>query len=297
MDFCNEFISALQTSPALTKTISIQDYLPKAVMVPDNVKNNLPYVQAYGTIGANYPYFYEISGLDSYCLIYTENGAGALTINDHSNTLLPNTLAIIDCKQYHRLEIKQSPWNYIAFFLNGASLSFLYRKLTDTAGNLHTFSLGSDIPGIIKRLYAQLDKNPDRCFLHARMIHDILLDLVQEISRSEESNDPIPAYLVEIKYNFDVNYQSSYSLDTFEHQYHISKYRICREFTKSFDVSPIQYLNQKRIEAAKEALRISDKRINEIGRMVGFDNTNHFIKLFKQQTGVTPLIFRKQPPV
>jgi YesN/AraC family two-component response regulator len=51
------------------------------------------------------------------------------------------------------------------------------------------------------------------------------------------------------------------------------------------------------MEAVKEALVATDKRINEIGRMVGYENTNHLIRLFKKYTGVTPSNYRKNSPV
>jgi len=56
----------------------------------------------------------------------------------------------------------------------------------------------------------------------------------------------------------------------------------------------MQYLNDIRIKVAKEALISTDKRVNEIGRMVGFDNTNNFIRIFRKKTGATPLNYRKR---
>ncbi|HZK27015.1 MAG TPA: helix-turn-helix domain-containing protein [Thermoclostridium sp.] len=38
----------------------------------------------------------------------------------------------------------------------------------------------------------------------------------------------------------------------------------------------------------------TDKNINEIGRMIGFKNTNSFIRNFKKLTTVTPSEYRKQ---
>lgn len=57
---------------------------------------------------------------------------------------------------------------------------------------------------------------------------------------------------------------------------------------------PLQYLNEKRVDAAKELLLTTDYRIHEIGSIVGIDNTNHFIYLFKKFTGMTPLTFRRK---
>lgn len=94
---------------------------------------------------------------------------------------------------------------------------------------------------------------------------------------------------------FDYSYASHYSLKQFEEELDISKYRLCREFTNIFGISPLQYLNRRRIEASKQLLRSSTLTVHEIGSMVGFDNTNHFINLFKRETdNITPNLYRQQ---
>ena len=95
---------------------------------------------------------------------------------------------------------------------------------------------------------------------------------------------------------FDLHYDQKYSLAYFEETTNISKYRLCREFTAHYGLSPLQYLNTRRIEAAKNLLLSTDMPIHEIGSIVGIDNTNHFINLFKKFTGTTPFAFRQAVP-
>lgn len=294
LDFQQIFLNALQSNSTFSKAVSTQNLLLELVATPSLIAENLPYVQAYQNFVVSYPYHYEITNLDAYCLIYTESGIGTLLFNNQTYTLTPDTLAFIDCRQKHRVDVNQSPWNYKIFFINGASIPFLYNTIVNKCGNLHTFSLTTAIPNMIKKLYVQLDKNLDNFYVQSKLIFDILLEINIEDSLLEKPN--IPDYLVEIKNSLYNNYQNCISLDALEQEYHVSKYRICHEFNHFFHSSPIQYLNSRRIEVAKEALIHTDKRINEIGRMVGFENTNHFIRVFKQQNGVTPLIFRKHPP-
>ena len=295
MDFRQDFINSLLSNTALTKTISILDYLPAALPTPDSADYNLPYLQAYGRVQAFFPYYYEISALNSYCLIYTESGSGNLIINDNSQQLTPNSLAIIDCNIKHRIEIKQYQWNYLVFFVNGNMISDLYNIITADNNCVFYFSAESAVPNILKKFANQLELS-DRTisYLQTKIVLDILLDIIIEKESRKKATDYVPDYLVKIKQNFDVNYQNNYSLDSLEQDYHICKYRICREFTKHYSISPIQYLNMKRIEAAKEALLYTDKRINEIGRMVGFENINLLIRLFKKCTGTTPFNYRKK---
>lgn len=296
MDFLQAFLNAIVPNKVLAKTFSIEDYLPSALWVPKDISENLPHIQAFGYIQTVYPYYYEMSDLDSYSLLYTVSGSGTLIIGDCSYTLAPGTIALIHCKETHRITIQQSPWNYKVFFMNGKLIPFLYHSIVSDYQGLHTLSLGSDIPNLIQKFFIHLEKKPEKSFVSARFIIDILSEILMEKERLNDANNPIPEYLTTIKNNFDQYYQNNFTLNALEQEYRISKYRICREFSEYFGLSPIQYLNHKRICIAKEELIHTDKRVNEIGRMVGIENTNLFIRLFKKQTGVTPLDYRKQPP-
>lgn len=55
----------------------------------------------------------------------------------------------------------------------------------------------------------------------------------------------------------------------------------------------VEYLNGLRISKAMELLMNTDNRVLDICYEVGFNNIHHFNKLFKQQTGVSPLYYRK----
>ncbi len=293
MDFQQNFLNAMLSSQALTKTITIHNYLPTPLDTPVETEEQLPFVQAYGNITSSYPYHYTISELDSFCLLFTESGNGTLMLEDHTYVLTPGTLAFIDCNKKHRIEIKHSPWHYKVFFMKGNPIPYLHSTYTQNHGFVHTFSVGSTIPFVIRNFFDQISiKKSDTSFLYSKFILDIILELFIENKRLAEDNLNKPDYLIQIKQNFENCYEKKYTLDSLEQEYHISKYQICREFTAQFGTSPIQYLNQTRIAIAKDALIYTDKRINEIGRMIGLENTNLFIRLFKKQTGVTPLVFR-----
>lgn len=109
----------------------------------------------------------------------------------------------------------------------------------------------------------------------------------------------LPYTNIELYYKncFDNDYDEPFSLEESANKYHINKYRLCREFSAYFGNTPLQYLNNIRIDQAKDLLINTDEKISTIGQMVGFENTNHFIRLFKSKTGVTPLAYRKMTPV
>ena len=294
MSFQAALSGALITNDLLRESIYSEKAL-NSPLVPEEVAESLVYIQAYGNICASYPYYYELSGLDSFCLICTRDGEGLLEFNDQSHILKQGKIAFIDCSRKHRVEIKKSPWTYRILFISGPPVRFFYDSLAEDNGNVHTFLPGSSIPDKIELLYGFLSDSPDRLLLiHSKYISDILYEILIERSRLRESNYITCNCIYRIKHDFDCKYTDNITLEYLEQKYHISRYHICREFIKRFHMSPIKYLNYRKIEAAKEALVNTDKKVVEIGRMVGFENPNNFIRNFKKYTGVTPLEYRKR---
>ena len=64
-------------------------------------------------------------------------------------------------------------------------------------------------------------------------------------------------------------------------------------FKTATGISPHDYLIRRRIEAAKELLRDSSVPLSRIAENCGFTNQQHFAKIFKKQTGLTPGRYRK----
>ncbi|MDF2835563.1 MAG: hypothetical protein K0Q63_1203, partial [Paenibacillus sp.] len=57
-------------------------------------------------------------------------------------------------------------------------------------------------------------------------------------------------------------------------------------------ISPIDYLTELRIEAAKNALRASGRSVAEAAKEAGFSDPYHFSRRFKQIVGVAPAFYR-----
>ncbi|WP_165452626.1 helix-turn-helix domain-containing protein [Paenibacillus thalictri] len=66
-----------------------------------------------------------------------------------------------------------------------------------------------------------------------------------------------------------------------------------RLFRRSTGGTYADYVNGVRIAKSKQLLLFSQLSAEEIGRKVGYDNMYYFLKIFKEQTGMTPGEFRK----
>jgi two-component system response regulator YesN len=64
-------------------------------------------------------------------------------------------------------------------------------------------------------------------------------------------------------------------------------------FKKETDMSFIEYLSKVRIEKAKDLLKESDLRIQDVCLMVGYNDVKYFTKSFIKHTGLKPNEYRK----
>ncbi len=71
-----------------------------------------------------------------------------------------------------------------------------------------------------------------------------------------------------------------------------SKY-FCYFFKEMTQKSPINYLNDYRIERAARKLLATDLSVTDIAYSCGFNDLSYFIKTFKAAKGITPYKFRK----
>lgn len=65
-------------------------------------------------------------------------------------------------------------------------------------------------------------------------------------------------------------------------------------FTSHIGETPINYINRVRVNHARELLITSNMPITDIGLNCGFENPSYFSTVFKNYTGYSPRLFKKQ---
>ena len=63
-------------------------------------------------------------------------------------------------------------------------------------------------------------------------------------------------------------------------------------FKQSTGLTPHQYLVGQRLAKAKELLRYSDMAIADIAYTVGYKNSSHFARVFRQHNKLSPTAYR-----
>lgn len=66
----------------------------------------------------------------------------------------------------------------------------------------------------------------------------------------------------------------------------------CRAFKQTLGCPPHAFIVRRRVERAKEYLRLSRMPITEVALLCGFSSSSHFANTFRRETGMTPQDFR-----
>ena len=75
----------------------------------------------------------------------------------------------------------------------------------------------------------------------------------------------------------------------------VSRPVFARQFVRMLQLSPMRYLARRRLQIAAQLLRSTDASLAEIAARVGYRSEFAFGRAFKQQHGLPPGTFRRQP--
>ncbi len=93
------------------------------------------------------------------------------------------------------------------------------------------------------------------------------------------------------------NYQQDISMQYLANAVHISQSYLSQKFHSIYGTSPLQYMIDRRIDAAKKLLCTTDYKIKEIAASVGYSSQLDFSNIFKKRTGLSPKAYRTQNTV
>ena len=88
-------------------------------------------------------------------------------------------------------------------------------------------------------------------------------------------------------------YQQDHSIGYYANSCNLSIYQFIRKFKSSMQLSPAKYIEKIRIDNSRELLTDTDLSVNEISNIIGFNDPFYFSKVFKKNTGLNPMAFRK----
>jgi two-component system response regulator YesN len=109
----------------------------------------------------------------------------------------------------------------------------------------------------------------------------------EEVAKSATIIEKINKYIHE-------HYMEDIGRNEISAEFYLTPEYLAKLYKKKTGINLKDYINEYRIEKAKELLRAGEKNISNIAESVGFDNFTYFSTLFKKITGVSPKDYKKK---
>ncbi len=263
--------------------------------VSPHARKNYLYMQECGYFQTAAPYYTERSDLPSYLILYTLSGRGQLLYEHTSHMLEAGSCFYIDCKNPHRYEPQKGQnWEFLWLHFQGICAEGYYTEFhsagTPVVSVQDPFLTESTLRRILalnqrKTVYSEV--------LTSSLITGLVTELVIQKLTSSRTPFRLPDSVHDTVLFLQTHYPEPLSLDLISSHLNVSKYHLSREFSRCMGMSIHQYLISCRIQAAKELLRESSLSVEDIACQVGIGHVSHFIQLFRDREGSTPLEYRK----
>ena len=124
-------------------------------------------------------------------------------------------------------------------------------------------------------------------------MYEFILEIYKFSRKITSLPDEAPDGLINALELIDKKYTDKITMDQLCKASDLSEAHLCRLFKKHFDMRPMEYLNKKRIQRAKELLTLSYISVERAALSVGFETPSYFGRLFRRYEGCTPSEYKK----
>lgn len=235
----------------------------------------------------NHDYNVPFHSHKCYELVYYFSGRGYCRIANKKYEYQENTCVIVPPNVSHNdVHGTDCDLACLGFTIENKDFPVLQGSFPDVNGKIRAYLSEIDaefkdrktdfmevIGNLLKNILLEIKRSsgayPQRSTGHEDIIHQVL-NYIDEYFLTDITREQLAAI-------------SQYSYDRFRHI-----------FKNVMNVSPKQYIFNKRLEHSKMLLATTTLSVTEIAFQCGFSSTSHYIQAFKQATNITPSQHRKQ---
>ena len=127
------------------------------------------------------------------------------------------------------------------------------------------------------------------------MFKDWILKICYDVTKSYSNDNVVnkTAILIDAACQFiEDNLDAQLSLDMVSENFSINPSYLSKAFKDEKEENFTNYINRLRLEKARELILSSNMKVDDIAMKVGFNNTNYFIKKFREMYGTTPGLYK-----
>lgn len=263
----------------------------------EHIKRINPYYMQHNHYHPKYEIYYLLNGDRNYFIqdrVYNVKKGDLVLIN--SNVMHKTVDGFSDF--HERIIIEFEPGFFEGFLVNLMEIPLLRVFLKD----YKILRLEEDEKKLLENCFFKIiqegkENDVDNNIALKIYLLDLLLVIETFYKKIDTAKFEHPSKLhgriAEIVTYINENYMNDIGLDLLANEFFISTAHLSRAFKKVTGFSFVEYLNNLRVQKAQKYLSETKLSISEIAKMVGYQNSTHFGRMFKTITGSTPSEYKK----
>lgn len=240
--------------------------------------------------------------------MYIIRGKARVSINDRDYDAGPNSMLAISNLEKHHWKTLELPFErycimfkpeYFQAAVPDQILSSVFRNRPNSF--IHLLQLTQNdsehLLNLVHLMEAEIQNEKAYWEINLKSLFQLF---IISLYRNYSSFFPVPALnkttalILEVQKFIECNCQNEINLVDIARKHYIDRYYLSHQFKNVTGFSFKEYLILQRIAKAKELICHSTENITEIALSSGFNNINHFIRIFKKYEGITPYQYRKR---
>lgn len=122
----------------------------------------------------------------------------------------------------------------------------------------------------------------------------LFLTIMKHLATSNPQSEGLRGFIDKVMEYLALNYNKPLVCSGLSEKFHFTSDYITRKMKQYTGTTPWQYIQQIRLDRAKELLNSTDYTLASIANLVGYSDLSLFYKAFKKSTGTAPGEWRKQ---
>lgn len=249
-------------------------------------KKYLLYVQEAGTLESIAPHICRRKNLDSYLIFAVLDGKGSITYEGARYGLRKGECVWIDCsREFEHISSEEEPWKLAWVHFNGNCAKEFYGLFRER--NHVPVFLPADLALVGQILMQALGAVKENA--SGLEVHSLLTQLVAACVQPPGGRDRMK----EVREYINANFKESGLADLLPERFQISGEELEQMFGESFGIGLLDYIWNRRLNAAKEQLRFTIWPMEKVVRESGIGDADLFYRLFQEHENMGPEEYRR----
>jgi len=246
-------------------------------------------------------------------ILSVESSKNLLYLDDEPHEILTNQMIIIAPNSNHRIDYEPGS-RYMRFVLHfnvpyinsllisadGTSLVLDFNKVETTILNLNDKEFSNAcalFAGVLKccQIFSRSNTPVNELSLRLSLANTIIcIHKLYNTARTQDTAHlTTDSQFKDIVTYLKVNFAQPITLEMLSKKFHMSKSYISHKFGEVTGVTLIEYLHCIRIAESQRLLSGGNIDVAQICEMCGFNNLQHFYRIFKKLVGMSPGAYSK----